>query len=785
MKTILFRSSAGLAIAFCLSVPAQAQDTPAAGAQAGLEDIVVTARRTEERLQDVPVAVTAFNAEALATRNVGDVQSLANVAPGLTITPANSPTTLIVTIRGLGNTNPNTGADAAVGLYLNDVPINLQNGTNIGMFDLEGVQVLKGPQGTLFGRNTTGGAILLNSAKPTDRLEGHVQGGGTFFRAGNGWQGEAVVNIPLGDTLAVRAGISLVDRDGYVRNIAPRNTPQSAYGSVPLPQGRTDFSNELGQTSQAWRFAARWTPLAGVENLFFYDGAFLRSTGLPTYATALNPAGPIVGFAPFLGYPDPTAAYAALNAAKQDYWWSTMSVGANPLTLRTHTISNTTTVDLSDTITLKNILGYRRVRETYSQDIVGLGAAYFNYRQRTGGYNFSEELQLQGRSLEDRLNWVAGLFYFEESRFNKSDNFSQFGGPGASTTDYNSRSRSYSGFAQATFKLTDALSLTAGGRYTIDKRAASLSRPFPNASGALVGCSFPGRTLANCLLTGDDTFRAFTYTLSADYKIDRDTLVYLASRRGYRSGGFSATQSTATSNNLIPFRPEKLTDYEFGLKRDWHLGGDAELRTNLAVFHQDYSDIQRLAVDPANFSNQLIINVPKAKVDGGEVEATLVPVHGITLTYGYSYVKPRYSSFVVAGVDNSGNTFSYAPRHTHTVSGSADLPIPETAGKLSLTANWSRRSTAFHDDQVQTTRGGVYPAQTLTVPLYDMVGANLRWTGIMNSSFDAELFVTNLTNAKVLPNGSPSTYPTLGAAVGFYGVAPRMIGFNLRYNFGE
>ena len=310
MKATFFVTTSMLAATMALGSggPALAQDAALEDAQAGLDDIVVTARRTEERLQDVPVAITAFDQEILTSRNVTDVQSLANVAPGLTVTPANSPTTLIVTIRGLGNTNPNTGADASVGFYLNEVPINLQNGTNVGMFDLEGVQVLKGPQGTLFGRNTTGGAILISYAKPTDRFEGHINAGGTFFRAGNGIQGEAVINVPLAHSLALRAGISIVDRDGYVRNIAPRDTPEGAYGFIPLPQGRTQFKNELPQRSKAWRVGLSWNPSGSIENVLFYDGADMKSTGLPTYATALNPAGPIVGFAPFLGFPDPTAA---------------------------------------------------------------------------------------------------------------------------------------------------------------------------------------------------------------------------------------------------------------------------------------------------------------------------------------------------------------------------------------------------------------------------------------------------------------------------------------------
>src|SRR6478735_4338465 len=146
-----------IALLLGLGQAAGAQQSPSpvevSGTETGLENIMVTARRYEEKLQDVPVAVSAYGTETLELRNIVDMQSLANIAPGLAITQANSPTTLIIILRGLGNTNPNTGSDAAVGLYLNEVPINLQNGTNVGMFDLNSVQVLKGPQGTLFGRN--------------------------------------------------------------------------------------------------------------------------------------------------------------------------------------------------------------------------------------------------------------------------------------------------------------------------------------------------------------------------------------------------------------------------------------------------------------------------------------------------------------------------------------------------------------------------------------------------------------------------------------------------------
>jgi iron complex outermembrane receptor protein len=340
-------------------------------AETALEEVIVTARRTEERLQDVPVSVTAIAGDALQARGVYDMTDLTNIVPGLNITPANSPTSLDITIRGLGNTNPNTGSDAAVGFYLNDVPINLQNGTNLGFYDMDNVQVLRGPQGTLFGRNTTGGAILVNTKRPTNDFEAYIQGGGTFFQAGNGVQGEGALNVPIGETFAVRAAFSYQDRDGWVKNVIDRNAGPAVFDAAPLPQGVTDFRNQAYINSKSGRLSALWSPGYGFENVFIYSLDRERSTALAPNTDALNPAGPVVQFAPFLGVPDPTLAYHRLQAQKSSYFWSTETVSNSPLSLSTSTISDTATWKLG-AITLKNIIGYRNVEEQYAQDIVGL-----------------------------------------------------------------------------------------------------------------------------------------------------------------------------------------------------------------------------------------------------------------------------------------------------------------------------------------------------------------------------------------------------------------------------
>lgn len=770
-----------LSIASAVGQAARAEGAGAAGEDptaAGLEEVMVTARRSSERMQEVPIAVTAISGDVIHERGIVDMTDLNSVVPGLTVTQVNSPTSLILVIRGLGNTNPNTGSDAAVGFYMNEVPINLQNGTNLGLFDLESVQVLKGPQGTLFGRNTTGGAILINTKRPTNSFEGHIRAGGTFFEEGEGYQTEAALNLPVTDAFALRFAVSTQERDGWVKNVIDPNAGPAVFNAHPLPFGVTDFKNQQQIDSQAWRVSALWNPGDSIENLFVYSGDRISTTGLAANTTALNPAGPVVVFSPFLGVPDPTQAYAQLQDAKRDYWWSTMAVSNNPLDLSTHTFSNATSWEVAG-LTLKNIMGYRRVDEEYGQDIVGLPGEYFVYRQHTGGRNFSNEFQIQGKALDDTLRWVTGLFYFEESRFTISGPTTQFSGPGGGTF-FESDSRSYSVFAQGTkeLKWLEGLSFTAGARYTIDEREAHVTRTVPDGSGGRA-CLFPGATLANCLLENDATFKKPTYTVSLDYQWNERSLVYLASRRGYRSGGFSNT--VANEAGFQPFDPESVTDFELGIKKDWELA-NVELRTNIAVYHQEYKKIQRLVVDENDLTIQNIVNAGEATVQGGEVEITIVPVDGLELGYSFAYVDPVYDRFIDGNRDFKGATFAYAPHNTHNISVSYGVPLQAENSLIQFTADYHLEGDHFYDDGKQTTEFG--PLETLRSKGYGMLNLGLAWKGLRGTALDVDVFVKNATNEKVAPNGAP-TYNSFGIGISFFSVPPRMYGLNATYSFGR
>ena len=274
-------------------------------------------------------------------------------------------------------------------------------------------------------------------------------------------------------------------------------------------------------------------------------------------------------------------------------------------------------------------------------------------------------------------------------------------------------------------------------------------------------------------------FHSPSYTVSLDYKWDPDSLVYVATRRGYRSGGFSDNPGDAAS--FRSFAPEHVTDYEVGLKKDWRFGPSA-LRTNFAVFHADYNDIQRLVVDPNNLQVQLIVNAGRAKVNGGEAEITFAPVSGLEITYGFAYTDPKYKEFIDNGKNFAGATFANAPHTTHNLSVAYTVPLDDRYGTISLRGAYHHESKHFYDDEKQTTLYG--PTETLLSKGYGLVNLSARWTSLLQSPIDVELFVHNLTNAKVAPNGAP-LFGSLGNGTTFFAVPPRMVGFNVRYNFGR
>ncbi|HEY6870205.1 MAG TPA: TonB-dependent receptor, partial [Novosphingobium sp.] len=631
MRHILVAATSAIAISALSSSPAIAQQKPADETPAATaDDIVVTARRVSERQQDVPVAVTALQSAQIQRLGVQSPIDLRQAVAGLGVTSsAGRMSTPVYAIRGQRAGDTVMTQDAPVAIYQDEVLIAPPAGGNLGLFDLENVQVLKGPQGTLFGRNTTGGAVLFTSARPTDRLEGQVKVG---YGNNQAWEGLAVLNVPLSDSLRVRGAVTYNKNNGF-----------GTYYAGPAAGQHTSDRDEI-----AARLSIAFEPTPWLKTLTI--GAYAKHIDHGTPFVLLGTPRPF-GAADFvfnnpLNLPNlfPQGTLAAAQAAQRQHSPYDGATGLiNPGNrYEVYSVTNTTTIELSDTLTFKNIFGYRKLKYSERNDYDGTVLPIIDAINGTHAENFTEEAQFQGKAFDNKLDYIAGIYFLHQSGDDGSGpNNGGLGIPGQMATLQFAqapayqvgalRNISFSGFGQVNYKLTDTLKATAGIRYTMDRRSIDVGSGALDAAGNLTVCNFTDSlgnplpaTFAACRQTNQRTFTSPSWQLGLDWKVDPATLVYITSRHSFRSGGFNLR---GASNSAIAayFSPESVTDIELGLKRDWELGADLRLRTNLAGYYQWYKNIQR-NISVRNASGQIgnqTVNAAKAHIYGLEAELGL------------------------------------------------------------------------------------------------------------------------------------------------------------------
>lgn len=729
-----------------------AQPSSSAAEARSNDDIIVTARRREESLQDVPIAITVATQEQITERNIQSINDLQAITPGLVLSGPYSNTPL-VSIRGQGGYTP--GGIPSVILYMNEVPFatSAQAGSPGGalganglFYDLENVQVAKGPQGTLFGRNTTGGAILVQSRRPDHDFGGHVT-----LTAGNydDQEFDIALNAPLvADSLALRVASHYQKRDGFTKALSTPNHPDG----IDLDDTRN--------------FSVRGSLLANfgnVENLLIADYLKVKHNGVSNILKGVNsnPLHPVNRFFP--GLAGLVAQQDALGIRKQ----LPLSADMGGF-LKRWSITNTTSVDLNDTITLKNIIAFSKSR--YAQTIDGDGSIFPFFdpiQSQDVPYvtrQFTEELQLQGTdSLDGRLNWVVGFFYLKQP---EEDNFTDhinvtFGNP--KRVGFKQSESSKAIFAQGDFSFTEKLSLTLGLRYTWD----TISRA--SREVRLTGVCVSAFAPAGCILAEKGKFKAPTWTIGLNYKPSPDTLLYVASRRGFRSGGFNLDAQAPVEDRF--FDKEIVTDLELGAKASVDLGG-AVLSGNLAIYRQWYDDIQLQQTIPSPVSNDSLTinkNAGKAEIDGIEFEGSL-RAGNLTVRAHLNYIDFDYTQFDPAVVLPIIPTL---PKVSYGIGANYILPLPESMGELSISANydWQDKSriTSYEDP---FTRRRSYGLLTL--------GAN--WQNAGGSPFDLGFFMTNATN-EIYPRGGLPILNALGTSGLTYG-PPRMYGVRVGFRFG-
>ncbi|MDB5396616.1 MAG: putative TonB-dependent receptor [Rhodospirillales bacterium] len=746
---------------------AQAADQPAASVGEGLEEVVVTARRREEKLQSVPIAVTVFTAQSLQEKSIETLSDLQHYTPSLEVREQSRDEQNFF-LRGQGQ-NGTAGAYPGVVSYFSEVPYIITGAGNL--IDMESVQVLRGPQGTLFGRNTTGGAVLFEPKKPGNDLEGYVQATfGDYNREG----GEAAVNIPIiQDKLLVRIAGAHEVRDGFTKNI-----------TTGQDQDNRDYWS--GRAYVVFR------PFDNFENDVIYSSLYTHTNGVGIIFDAFNPntdrSKPATSFVPLFGL---AAANAAL--ALQQQIGPRQTASQVPGLGKTYHwgIIDRAILDITDELTFKNIASIQDMRNLVRYGFTGTAlkslALISKQDWATSWEEYTEEAQLQGKALGGNLSWTAGAYLEYLHPDGQSQTLQQVSpaislitgaSPVNSNGPSNQSARSQAVYAQGTYDLgnyIEGLKFTAGYRYTWDYRSISTFAYIPLPNNGRVCTQLGGNVAGRCYLNLGAPFSDPSWTLSLDYQVAPDMLIYVTGRHGYKSGGFNGLAPTLA---LVKYGSERTTDVEIGIKSQWEIAG-MKIRANADLFHDALGNSQRStsiqAPLPGGSSvTQTIVANGDATVEGFEFEGTIIPFAGLELSATYSHDYANYDRFFIPTVGNlAGLPYPATPRNKISLTGRYHLPLDPTWGDVSFVASASHQT----HEQFATDNSPFGDR-----PGYTLLDLRLDWNSIMESTFDASFFVTNVTD-KVYTLGITDLYNTSGTVSEVLG-EPRMFGVQLKYRFG-
>jgi len=796
-----------------LAAPAAAQaPVRSAPDTASVDEVVVTARRVEERLQEIPLAVSAVSGAALQRQAVQEIKDLSATVPNLSISSANAGgSAVVIGIRG--QIQPNTGllyVDPAVGIYVDGLNLPRNTGLRSGLVDIQRVEVLRGPQGTLYGRNTTGGAVSVITQDPRTEFGGSFQ---ASYGNYNAWNVLGVLNLPVADGLSLRlvgqhgehdpygkqiaTGVGLYDeKNTYLRAKLRYDRGERFRASVTADYFRYRSSGPivhlagLTPASTDTRFSGRVANVPGAV-----APTPTNPTGTGTYAVAGGTATNIVRL--HRGLPltpaglDAASAILASNvrrgpnAAPVDFYDSlgtSSSLGKNNSNSSGGSVVASLEYDLAKDLTLRSISGWRR----YDRDeFFDIDSTPFPLLESGGGTPFdnfySQEVQLLGSG--DNLKWVVGGYYSYERGLDLTPG-AVAQPPGASPVsiaDGLSRSTSKAVFGQASYSITEALTATVGARYTEDTRKIR-NRNRNNANACLLPLSLlndpdgpittrADGTVGPCGANLSAKFDAPSWLASLDYQINTDALVYGKVARGFRGGGHQGRANTPTIiSSFQPFRPETVTEYEVGLKSQL-MGGRTIF--NVAAFYDDYQDVQRTVtlINPAGFAYTITSNAATARLYGVEAESSWRVTDALSLNGSLGYLNAKYKTFTDAVLgDRSAEQW---PAPTWNYSLSAHYLQPTDFGHVDVTLQWAGRSAVNLQPQ------GLRRAQNIQ-----------KGYGLLNGTASVRLDAADLELAIFGRNILAKKYYTGGSSVESLGFntlivgEPRTFGVQLTKKFG-
>ncbi|MBV1901370.1 MAG: TonB-dependent receptor [Kordiimonadaceae bacterium] len=695
---------------------ALAQDgAEAASEDFALEVITVTARKRSENLQNTPISITAFSEASLEARQIDNISQVATFTPNLIFDTSSaisgSKSSASVFIRGVGQIDFNLSVDPGVGLYLDGVYIARSIGSVLDIVDIEQVEILRGPQGTLFGRNTIGGAINVVTKKPTDEF-----GGAASITAGrfNRWHVKGNVNIPISEKLLSSFSLARFSRGGHIDrpNLGDTTGGDNSWGGrgsfLWMPTDNVDVSFAFDATTI--REQSCCSELVAVNENGFFAAA---NNGIALGPVPLDPSDPN-----YFGQDDlPTAPFQDNTDIEL------------PSNLDIWGVNLTVDVDLDNGMTFKSITAYRELDSFLIRNNVHAANVQFG---QTGGVldqqQFSQEFQLQGQALDDRMKWIVGLYYFDEKGININDVV--FDPVVHIISGGKAHSRSIAAFTQATYDVSEKLSLTAGLRWTKDNKDFA-PEGFQYVIDSGIGLP-PG-----FLLVPDDereiSAKEFLPMANLAYQWTDDFMTYATFSRGFKGGGFSQNVFPPLPE-LPSFDPEFVTVYEVGFKSS---AFDNRLRLNGAAFQTNYDDMQVVVIE---FIAPVTKNAAKARIKGFEVELTAAPVDNLMFEVGVGYLDAKYLE-IDANALLTGLTLDHKLVNTPKWSLNASVNYSMDfmgLGTLTPRIDWSHKSSYAND--------------AFNEPVLDQEGYSLLNASISFEDYDEEwLFVlsgTNLTNER-------------------------------------
>jgi iron complex outermembrane recepter protein len=717
LKSVLW-STAALSV---VSTAAVAQEAGSDGGRS-LDVITVTAQKRAENSQDVPIAVSAYTAKGLTSKGITNISQIGEFTPNVTIdnTSSFSGSTQVLSayIRGIGQSDFAFNLDPGVGIYVDGVYYARSFGAVTDLLDLERVEVLKGPQGTLFGRNTIGGAINIITRRPSDTFQAVADvTTGSFSRL----DVRGAVDIPLiKDTLFGQVSFSSKTRGGYHKNV-PLQGNFIADGGRFIRPSANFFDESGGENTQNIRAKLEWRASDRLNFTLSGDYMNVDEQATPSVLLAVGPglvdvynACISLSVADLTGGPlgsictTPRAVSGgALAGANVDgdpfndrlviddsLVTGAIDVsnpgGAGYSQAEAYGFSLTTDWDWTDSISLKSITAYRQVDATFAQDVDGTPVALGDHAFDTDQWQASQELQLTGTSFDDRLNWLFGAYLFhEEGGLTDFVHFAggllQILGPNDFNTD------SYAGFTHLNYALTDNIGLTFGARYTKEDKEFFGGQRDLNSLAFQLG--FPlalhpdptDTTLYFPPVLNQRSFDNLSFKAGIEYSPSDNILTYLSFSQGYKSGGWT-TRATVPILAAPEFDEEKANTYEAGFKGEFF---DRRLQTNIAAFFTQYKDLQ---VTIYQGISPVTENAAASEIKGFEFEFQSLPTDNLEILGSVGFTDAEYTELIGETQLQPGFLFQNTPRWSSSLTGIYSVST-SNGGRVSLQGDWTYRST--------------------------------------------------------------------------------------------